>query len=77
MLKLVQDPASRVLVLYGDQDEFTSVERYDAWASALEALPGADATRLQISKVPGASHFWHGEAGEQLLSTISSWLASG
>ncbi|KAH6903450.1 Alpha/Beta hydrolase protein [Coprinopsis sp. MPI-PUGE-AT-0042] len=73
---LIQNADGRVLILYGDQDEFTSVERYDAWASELEALlPEANANRLQISKIAGASHFWQGEAAERLLSTVSSWIA--
>jgi uncharacterized protein len=77
LAELVQNPDSRILIVYGDQDEFTSIERYDAWAAELEALPGTNTSgHLQVSKVAGASHFWRGEAAEHLISTVSSWIAS-
>jgi uncharacterized protein len=40
---LVRDPGARVLLCFGDEDDFTGVEAYDEWAEALGKLAvGAD-----------------------------------
>ena len=73
---LVRAPDANVLVLYGDRDDFTSAGTYDAWADALgSANQESEQAKLQVVKVPGASHFWReDEAVEQLLVTIQAWL---
>ncbi|KAG2024010.1 hypothetical protein CC2G_001611 [Coprinopsis cinerea AmutBmut pab1-1] len=71
--ELVQNPDSRVLIIYGDQDEFTSVERYRNWVTRLQNLANSD--RLRIAFIEGASHFWHGDSNEQLRSSLSSWIS--
>jgi uncharacterized protein len=39
----VRDPGARVLLCFGDEDDFTGVEAYDEWAEALGKLAiGAD-----------------------------------
>ncbi|KII89869.1 hypothetical protein PLICRDRAFT_91014 [Plicaturopsis crispa FD-325 SS-3] len=76
---LLRDKSSNVLVVYGDRDEFTSVQSYDAWAEELEkaAQPGGEtAGSLSIVKVPDGSHFWGGECGSQMQRAVSAWLPS-
>ena len=89
---LVRDPLSRVLIVHGDEDEFTGAASYQTWASALEAIaigassvdsrsPQADASgstlgSCQVRCIPGATHFWRGDALETLLGTIQTFLDS-
>lgn len=75
---LLHDLRSNILVVYGDRDEFTSVENYDAWAEALRRETSAgEAGTLQIAKVGGANHFWNDQtARETLLRTIRDWVPS-
>jgi alpha/beta superfamily hydrolase len=57
-----------VLVIYGDEDEFTSVEKYRAWASDLAG------ENVEIVEVQNASHFWHGRSGHELEIAVTKWL---
>lgn len=66
--ELVRHPDSNVLIIYGDQDDFTSVEKYRTWASALAG------TTAGICEIQNASHFWHGRSGRELEVIISKWL---
>ncbi|KAF9475404.1 alpha/beta-hydrolase [Pholiota conissans] len=66
--ELVRHRNSNVLVIYGDQDEFTSVEKYRTWASDLAG------ENVEIVEVQNASHFWHGGSGRELETVISKWL---
>ncbi|KAI1796933.1 alpha/beta-hydrolase [Ganoderma leucocontextum] len=77
---LVDDPRSNILVIYGDDDNFTTAESYDTWVASLREapadLPGA-LTRgeLEVVKVAGASHFWGEEdAVGKLNETVREWL---
>ncbi|KJA19450.1 hypothetical protein HYPSUDRAFT_143778 [Hypholoma sublateritium FD-334 SS-4] len=65
---LVQHPDSNVLVIFGDQDEFTSIAKYRTWASELGG------SNLEIREIPNASHFWHGRSGRELQGIVSRWL---
>lgn len=71
---LIHDLRAYVLVLYGDHDEFSSVENYDAWAEGL--LQEADGKEnLSIHKIDGATHFWRERgAVQRLLEVIEEWL---
>lgn len=73
---LLSDSRSNLFVVYGDRDEFTSVESYDVWAESLrEEAHAQGAGKLQIVKVEGANHFWNDEtAGNTLLRNIQEWL---
>ncbi len=66
--QLVQHPDSNVLVIFGDQDEFTSIEKYRTWASELGG------SNLEIREIPQASHFWRGRSGPELEAIVSKWL---
>ncbi|RDB25743.1 hypothetical protein Hypma_006804 [Hypsizygus marmoreus] len=56
--ELIQNANSRVLIIYGDQDEFTAASRYKAWRDTLEQ--GSHGGCLKVVEVAGASHFWRG-----------------
>ena len=61
----------RVLAVYGDQDQFTAVEKFRRWAAEL----GQSESFWSI-EVPGADHFWRDqEYKADLLSTICNWLS--
>ncbi|EPT01649.1 hypothetical protein FOMPIDRAFT_1119778 [Fomitopsis schrenkii] len=71
---LVRDPGARVLVLYGDHDDFTSVEAYDVWAHNLTEVAATDV--LRIVKVEGANHFWRKRSPQaKLVDTFETWLS--
>ena len=77
---LVNDPRSNVLIIYGDNDNFTTVESYDAWVASLrdvhpvgKAAPSRG--KLEVVKVRGASHFWREEeAVDRLIEVVRGWL---
>ena len=73
---LLYDSRSNVLVVYGDRDEFTSVENYDTWVETLRGQTSAEGTgKLQIARVAGANHFWNDQiAQDTLLRTIRDWV---
>ena len=65
---LVQHPDSRVLIIYGDSDEFTSQSKYRSWASSLQD------GNVEIVEVKNASHFWHDQSGRELAELVKKWL---
>ena len=71
---LVRSRDARVLILYGDHDDFTGVDAYDAWAQSLTQVAAPDA--LRVVKVDGATHFWR-ERGPRavLVDTVDKWLS--
>ncbi|TFK28410.1 alpha/beta-hydrolase [Coprinopsis marcescibilis] len=74
--ELVQDPQSKVLILYGDRDEFTGVDRYKEWTARLKALPGTSEDRLGVVHVEGASHFWNDEEScDRLWASVFEWVS--
>ncbi|KAI0833608.1 alpha/beta-hydrolase [Trametes gibbosa] len=78
---LVKDPRSNVLIVYGDEDNFTAVDSYDAWANSLQDLnlsgktgDSDDHGKLEVVKVAGASHFWREhEAVLRLIDVLREW----
>ncbi|KAF9058292.1 Alpha/Beta hydrolase protein, partial [Rhodocollybia butyracea] len=85
---LIRTPNSNLLVVYGDQDEFTSANKYENWKMELsdlrkdrdpgehEELEHSKPTGLTIYCRPGASHFWRGSHGVWLKETVGAWLDS-
>ncbi|KAI0255135.1 alpha/beta-hydrolase [Lactifluus subvellereus] len=75
---LVRDPRARVLLCYGDADDFTGVEAYDGWAEALGKLAvERGGNGLEVVRIPGASHFWGGQAGGGLIEAVTQFLTQG
>ncbi|KAJ3833899.1 Alpha/Beta hydrolase protein [Lentinula raphanica] len=71
--ELVQNRHSNVLIIYGDQDEFTSAKSYEGWAQEL-IKQGQKQNRMTVCCRPGASHFWRGRHGIWLAETVAKWL---
>lgn len=75
---LLHDSRSNVLVIYGDQDEFTGVEGYDAWADALEEGSQEEGKgELHVERIHGATHFWtdQNDARRQMLQAVTEWVS--
>ncbi|KAF8071755.1 Alpha/Beta hydrolase protein [Lyophyllum atratum] len=70
--ELIRNVDSNVLIVYGDQDEFTVVSKYKDWRENLEEESGGG--RLRVVEIPGGSHFWRGRSGQQLNEQIRGWL---
>ncbi|KAF9223541.1 alpha/beta-hydrolase [Gyrodon lividus] len=71
---LLRDASASLLVIYGDQDNFTSHSKYEAWTESLRKTEGAKA-QLEILPVAQASHFWHTESSRATLKlTLEGWL---
>ncbi|CAL1717049.1 unnamed protein product [Somion occarium] len=72
---LLHEPRSNVLIIYGDQDDFTGVGSYDSWADALrKEVQGEGRGTLEIAKVKGATHFWRDDSSRKLVRVIQNWL---
>ncbi|KAF8206574.1 Alpha/Beta hydrolase protein [Mycena galopus ATCC 62051] len=69
--ELLRDPASNVLVVFGDCDQFTSVAAYRTWKDTLETPPAA---KLKCVEVKDGSHFWRDNDGDELVELVSGWV---
>ncbi len=72
---LLSSPEAHVLVVFGDQDDFTSISKYERWTKELQTLTGTDAQRLEIVRVDGASHFWRGRDERVLTAAVGAMVA--
>ncbi|KAJ1307268.1 hypothetical protein OPQ81_001380 [Rhizoctonia solani] len=79
--QLVHDPRARILILFGDKDQFTTVDSYQSWAENLQSDrngstlgTAAPSGVTEIKMIPGADHFWRGRFNRQMREAISSWL---
>lgn len=71
--ELLKDSRSKVIVVYGDKDEFTSSSSYERWVEKLESV-AQGSNRLNVAEVEKASHFWHGRSGQELRQVLRRWL---
>ncbi|KAF9267631.1 alpha/beta-hydrolase [Marasmius fiardii PR-910] len=69
---LLSNPSARVLVIFGDRDEFTSKASYSTWEAELRA--NSEQGQLQLECIDGASHFWGDSSARQLRDKIEMWL---
>lgn len=60
-----------LLIIYGDQDQFTAVEKLRDWSNRLEEI-GRDTVRtVEIA----GDHFWREEKGRgELFTALFDWL---
>lgn len=65
--RLMTNNDTRILVVYTDNDEFTSLSSYESWLQTL-------AEHLQKVLIRGASHFWRGEGWRDLEETICKFI---
>ncbi|KAJ6494722.1 Alpha/Beta hydrolase protein [Mycena vitilis] len=69
--ELLANPASNVLVLFGDWDQFTSAAAYRTWRARLETGPVG---KLKCVEVKEGTHFWRDSDGDTLAETVSEWI---
>ncbi|PVF97296.1 alpha/beta-hydrolase [Serendipita vermifera] len=67
---LAENPRSNVLILYGDHDQFTGEGKLDTWSQGLQGKGG----KVEVCKINGADHFWHGRSADRLLEVVGKWL---
>ncbi|KIK96030.1 hypothetical protein PAXRUDRAFT_826414 [Paxillus rubicundulus Ve08.2h10] len=71
---LLRDASVSLLVVHGEQDEFTSRSKYEAWTESLRETEGVKA-QLEVVSVVQAGHFWHTRSSRATLKRIlESWL---
>ena len=68
---LARNPSSNVLIIYGDEDNFTGVSQYHKWVADLRKESKG---HLEVREIAGADHFWRGETGDELCRVIIQWL---
>ena len=68
--ELINDPQSNVLIVHGDQDEFTGAETYEGWMTELRKNDG----EFRVELIQGATHFWASRSGERLKEIIRGWV---
>jgi len=69
---LTRDPNSRVLILYGDRDDFTGISKYTPWSEELRENAKGE---LKVELVLGGTHFWQGKHRRALVAHVAQWLA--
>ncbi|TDL25640.1 alpha/beta-hydrolase [Rickenella mellea] len=73
-------PAANVLLIFGDQDQFTSIENYRQWVNGLrkesKQLQGEGDRHgsFEVIEIAGAGHFWGGISGRNMLDRVAEWL---
>lgn len=65
--KLLGHADSNVLVVFGNNDDFTSHSNYRNWVSSLTG-------NFEVVEVENASHFWRGRSAQELVTAVSNWL---
>ena len=68
--ELINDPQSNVLIVHGDNDEFTKAAKYEGWVTELRKNTG----EFRVEVVQGATHFWISGSGEKLKEIIKGWV---
>ncbi|KAI6147031.1 Alpha/Beta hydrolase protein [Pisolithus thermaeus] len=67
---------ANVLVIYGEQDNFTSRAKYDVWARSLRKTSEGKA-KLEVVSVAEADHFWRSSSARTTLKqTLENWLCT-
>jgi len=70
--ELINDPQSNILIVHGDQDEFTGAETYEGWVAELRKNGG----EFRVELVRGATHFWTSRSGQRLGEIVKGWVPS-
>lgn len=66
--------AHRTLVLFGDQDSFTSARKLQRWSAEMGRMPQS---QFQGCEIEGAGHFWREDGVEiRARRTLQEWLRS-
>ncbi|CAO3654249.1 unnamed protein product [Cunninghamella echinulata] len=74
--QLIQENLHPVLLIYGDQDQFTSEKSYQSWINIiLSDKDHQDYNNIQYKKIDDVDHFWFGNEN-RLINDINSWITS-
>lgn len=68
---------SKILTVYGDHDQFTSLSKYEQLKGRLEgvAKEGGSENEVQAVKIDNADHFWRSiRAMSELSISVEKWL---
>ncbi|ORX53191.1 alpha/beta-hydrolase [Hesseltinella vesiculosa] len=65
--ELLTSTPARVLIVHGDQDQFTSDSSYHSWLASVDDI--------QHQVVQGVDHFWYNQE-EQLVKIVGEFCAS-
>lgn len=69
------NPDARLLLIYGDKDEFTSKSKYDEWVDTLMRTDGLKA-KFDVVPVTDANHFWQSDSARTALQqAVDSWIS--
>ncbi|KAI8139084.1 Alpha/Beta hydrolase protein [Fennellomyces sp. T-0311] len=64
--QLLKEDDSKVLVVFGDQDQFTGVGSYQKWLKGV-------GKHVEAVLIPGADHFWF-EYEDRLVAKVNEWV---
>lgn len=65
----------RWLVVWGDEDQFTGVERLREWGGRLREMGGGG---VEVLEVEGADHFWGARGRKRgMMEGVMRWLEEG
>jgi alpha/beta superfamily hydrolase len=71
----LRNPDARLLLIYGDKDEFTSKSKYDEWVDTLMRADGLKA-KFDVVPVMDANHFWQSDSARTALQqAVDSWIS--
>lgn len=71
----LRNPDARLLLIYGDKDEFTSKSKYDEWVDTLMRIDGLKA-KFDVVPVMDANHFWQSDGARTALQqAVDSWIS--
>lgn len=69
------NPDARLLLIYGDKDEFTSKSKYDEWVDTLMRTDGLKA-KFDVVPVMDANHFWQSDSARTALQqAVDGWIS--
>jgi uncharacterized protein len=75
---LARNAHADLFIAYGTADDFTSVSKFDRWAGEwATAAREQGAAPVRIARIQDATHFWVGEARDELLRVFLSWVDDG
>lgn len=66
----------KILVVYGDKDQFTTQKAYSQWTSRLKSCVASEihhAERLSIIELSDTDHFWADKLSE-LCQLVGAWV---
>ncbi|KAI0033538.1 Alpha/Beta hydrolase protein [Vararia minispora EC-137] len=77
---LMCNPESRILVIFGDRDEFTGMSSYDRWIQRLQRIATHGQTRTEVGsslrtvRIGGGTHFWRGDDLTRMIAAVEEFL---